>query len=92
MFVTAVQSCQETVSQGKTRIGQGCESECFTLKPSSLASVEVNKRENAVRQGVKVPSPEVFAVVCAGSYAGDSFRRLFIYFRCRFNGYRQHCR
>ena len=43
---------QETVSQGKTCIGQGCKFEGSTLKSSSLASVKENKRENAVRQGV----------------------------------------
>ena len=52
--------CQGTVSQGKACIGQGCKSECFTLKPSSVASVKVNKRENDVRQGVEVPSPDIF--------------------------------
>ena len=45
---------QETVSQGNTFIGQGYKSERSTLKPSSLASVKVNKRENPVRHGVKV--------------------------------------
>ena len=54
--------CQETASQGKTCIGQGCKSEGSTLKPSiySIASVKVNTRENAVRQGDKVPYPDIF--------------------------------
>ena len=53
-----VRRCRR-VTQGKTCISQGCKSECSILNPSSLASVKVNQRENAVRQGVKVPSPDI---------------------------------
>ena len=37
------------------------ESAVSTLKPSSLASVKVNYWRIAVCQGLKVPSPEIFA-------------------------------
>ena len=37
-------------------VSQGFKTDRFTLKPSSLASVKVNYRKNAVGQGVKVPS------------------------------------
>lgn len=35
--------CHEAVCEGKTVIGQGCGSKCFTLPPSSLASVKEKK-------------------------------------------------
>ena len=41
---------QETVSQGKTCIGQGCKSECSSLNTSTLASVKGTKQETYVRQ------------------------------------------
>ena len=44
----------------KTYSGQGCQTDRLTLKPSMLASVKVNYWEIPVRQGVKVPSPDVF--------------------------------
>ena len=54
------QRCQETVSQGKTSSGRGCQTDRSTLKPSSLTSVKVNDWKIAVGQGVKVPSPDIF--------------------------------
>ena len=38
---TLAQRCRETVSQGKTSSGQGCQADRSTLRPSSLPSVEV---------------------------------------------------
>ena len=46
---------QKAVSQGKTSICQGCQTDRSTLKPSSLAPVKVNHLKIAVGQGVKVP-------------------------------------
>ena len=54
------QICQETISQRKTSNGQGCQTEPYRLKPSSLVSVKVNYWKIAIGQGVKVPSPGIF--------------------------------
>ena len=54
----AGQRCQE-MGQSREKpptVSQGFKTDRFTLKPSSLASVKVNYRKNAVGQGVKVPS------------------------------------
>ena len=57
----ADQRCQETVSQGKTSSGQGCQMDRSALKSSSLhPSVKAIYRKIAVRQGVKVRSPDIF--------------------------------
>ena len=56
------QRCQETGQARKMFSRQGCQANRSTLKPSSLASVEINYRKIAVGQGVKVPSPDIFAV------------------------------
>ena len=52
---------RETASQGKTSSGRGCQIDHSTLKTSGLASVKANYWKIAVRRGVKVPSPDVFA-------------------------------
>ena len=56
------QICLETVSQGKTSSGQGCNIGRSTLKPtgSSLASVKVKYWRIAFGHGVKVRSPDIF--------------------------------
>ena len=61
-FDTVDQRCRETVSQGKPSSRQGCRTDPSTLKPSSLASVKVIFCKTAVGQGVKVLSPDIFAV------------------------------
>ena len=62
-LVAAHGKCQETGGQGKIpAVSQGCQIDRFTLKPSSVKLVPANYRQNAVRQGVKVPSPDVFAL------------------------------
>ena len=48
---TINQSYQGAVCQGKTSIGQRCQSKPSTLKPSSFASVKVNYKEIGVGQG-----------------------------------------
>ena len=54
------QRCQETVSQGKTSsVSQRCQIDRSTLKPSSFPSVKAKYRKFSVRQGVKVPSPDI---------------------------------
>ena len=55
------QRCHKAVSQDKTSIVQGCQTDRFILKPSSLASVKVNYWKIAVSQGVKGPSSDIFA-------------------------------
>ena len=75
---TARRICQETVSQGKTCTGQGCDSECSTLKPSSLALVTETKQGHAVSQGAKVPSPDIFFRSLAVVNTGWSYS----FFRC----------
>ena len=56
------QKCQETVSQGKTSSGRGCQTKRSILKPSSLPSVTVNYWRVAVGEGVKVPCPYSLAL------------------------------
>ena len=48
--------------QGKTSVGQRCHIGRYRLKRSSLASVKVNYWKIAVGQGIKVPSPDIFAL------------------------------
>ena len=52
---------QETVSQGKTWSGQGCQTKRSTLKPSSLASVKVPYWRIAVGQGRSPLNPSSLA-------------------------------
>ena len=47
---------EETILEGKTSVGQGCEMDDSTLKPISLASVKINDWKLSVDQGVIVPS------------------------------------
>ena len=49
------QMCHETISQG-------CQTDRYTLKPSSLASVNVKHRKIAVGQEVEVRSRDIFDV------------------------------
>ena len=49
-FESQKQKCHETVSQGKTSSSNGRQTDRSTLKPSSLASVQVNYWKNAVRR------------------------------------------
>ena len=55
----AGQICQETVSQGKTASGQGCQTNRSILKPSTLASVKVKLLEFSVGHWLKMPSPHM---------------------------------
>ena len=49
-------------SKGKRpSVSQGCQIDCSTLKSTSWPSVKAKYRKIAVRRGVKVPSPDVFA-------------------------------
>ena len=45
-------------------VSQVCQIDHSTLKPSSLPSVRANYRKLAVRQGVKVPSLDIFGAKC----------------------------
>ena len=54
------QRFHETVSQGKTSSGQGCQTNPSTLKPTSLPSDKQFFGKIAVCQGLEVPSPDIF--------------------------------
>ena len=56
--------------KGKTSSGQARQIDRFTLKPGSLASVKANCRKITVRQGVKVPSPDIFRRGAPGGFLG----------------------
>ena len=64
------QSCQETISQGKTSSGQGRQIDRSALKNLVVwrQSRQINGKI-AVRQGVKVPSPGIFAWGCTTTHA-----------------------
>ena len=49
-------------------VSQGCQTDLSTLKSTSLASIKANWKI-ALRQGVKVPSPDIFAAHRSNAYA-----------------------
>ena len=69
-IVTCGQICQEPVNQEQTSSRQGCQTDRSSLKPSSGASLKVNYWQLADGQGVKKPSPDIFA--CGPSVSSSS--------------------
>ena len=84
------QKCQETRQARQNGRCQGCRAECSTLKPTCLVSVKACQDRDAVRQGVKILSPNIFggkshdnvnsAFQCSNTRAHSVLKKIAMYF------------